>query len=284
VREHRLTLQAEPVLAALPYLRQVSATERTALAQHLRPRRAAAGEAVVRQGAQPDGFYFIRGGEAIVEHIGADRKVRRVATLGAGDHFGEVAYLNRAPRNATVRARTPLDLYYLDGGHFHRWIAQDMRGRSEIQQRMVDLATLERLPLLSGLRPAEQARLIDQIEVQRFESGAVVFQQGDPGDRLYLIVEGRFEVLTRDQDASPETEARRVTELATGEYFGEIALLRDQPRSATVRALEPAICYTLSRSGFAQLLESIPAGRAGLDRLAFKRQQEAHVGSGAALS
>jgi CRP-like cAMP-binding protein len=281
--ERRLALRAEPVLAALPYLRHVSQTERTALAQHLRARRAAPGEAVVRQGDQPDGFYFIRSGEATVEQAGADRKVRRLAMLGAGDHFGELAYLNRAPRNATVRARTPLELYYLDGGHFHRWIEDDMRGRSEIQRRMVDLATLDRLPLLSGLTPTERGQMIDQIEVERFEPGAIVFRQGDAGDRLYLIAEGRFEVLVRGADDPPDADGQKMAELVSGDYFGEIALLNDQPRNATIRAVELGLCYTLSRSGFARLLEAAPSGRAGLDRLALERVQETRAGLGAAL-
>jgi CRP-like cAMP-binding protein len=272
--ERRLIQRAEPVLAALPYLRQTAPAERTALAQHLRPRHVAPGAVVVRQGDPADGFYLIRSGSATVEQAGADRGVRRVATLGPGDHFGELAYLNGAPRNATVRARTSLDLYYLDGGHFRRWIGEDMRGRADVQRRMLDHATLERLPLLRGLTSSERGQLVEQMEAQQFEAGEIAFRQGDPGDRLYLIVEGRFEVLVRGADDPPDADGQPVAVLGEGAYFGEIALLNDQPRNATVRAAAPSTCYTLSREGFWRLLEAAPSGRAGLDRLARERVQE----------
>src|SRR5437588_12954467 len=57
--EQRLLRRAEPLLAALSYLSHLAPAERTALAQHLRPRRISAGAVVIRQGDPPDGFYFI---------------------------------------------------------------------------------------------------------------------------------------------------------------------------------------------------------------------------------
>ena len=280
VNERLLTQRAEPILAALPYLRQTTASERTALAQHLRPRRIAPGAAAIVQGDPADGFYVIRSGTATVEQQDGDGRVRRVATLGPGDHFGELAYLSGAPRNATVRARTALELFYLDGGHFRRWIEEDMQGRADVQRRLIDHATLERLPLLSGLTPAERGQAIDQIEVRQYGAGEVVFHQGEPGDRLYTIVEGRLAVLVQPADAppddsgAPDPDGQTVAELGAGDYFGEIALLDDGPRTATVRALVPSTCYALSREGFWRLLEAAPSGRAGLDRLARERIQE----------
>lgn len=280
LNERRLTQRAQPLLDSHPYLQHFSPAERAALGQHLLARRASTGQVLVRQGDPPDGFYFIRHGEAEVERLGPDGQPRRLATLGPGDHFGELAYLTGAPRNATVRARTPLELYYLDGGHFRRWLEADLQGRAEVTRRLLDHALLDQLPLFSALAPTERDHLFAHIGVERFPLGAFVFRQAEPGASLYVVAEGRLEVLVRGEGDPLDEPGRSVAELGAGEYFGEIALLNDEPRSASVRAIEPAVCYTLTRAGFEQLLEGAPSSRASLDRLALERLRAARAGLG----
>jgi len=138
--------------------------------------------------------------------------------------------------------------------------------------------------LFAGLTPSERNHLAEQTRVERFPAGALVFGQGDAGEKLYIVAEGRVEVLVRgDRDPADEL-GRVVAHLGIGDYFGEIALLNDEPRTASVRAIEPAVCYTLSRAGFARLLEATPSNRASLDRLAMERVRETRAGLGAVLS
>jgi CRP-like cAMP-binding protein len=75
----------------------------------------------------------------------------------------------------------------------------------------------------------------------RVEAGTVIVREGDPGDRFYLIAEGTAEV---------SEYGRTISELGPGGYFGEIALIRDVPRTATVTAKTPTVLYALDREEF----------------------------------
>ncbi|MBI3358044.1 MAG: FAD-dependent oxidoreductase [Nitrospirae bacterium] len=89
---------------------------------------------------------------------------------------------------------------------------------------------------------------------ERFEAGDTIIQQGDIGDRMYIITEGEVEVSKKDS-------AERQTVLATlgpGEYFGEMALLSKQPRSATVRGRTKGTLVGVKRADFAALLAYFP--------------------------
>jgi MFS family permease len=103
------------------------------------------------------------------------------------------------------------------------------------------LALLRGIPLFAPLPPPVIERLASTAARVEVPAGAVVFAQGDPGDRFYAIASGRVEV---------EVDGRRVREQAAGDWFGEIALLRDVPRTASVRALEDLELVALERDDF----------------------------------
>jgi len=90
--------------------------------------------------------------------------------------------------------------------------------------------------------------------IERFEAGDVIFCAGQPGDRFYVIVRGQADVLAADFSA----RERHLSTLSEGEYFGEIALLEDVPRSATIRARTPMVCLTLERQEFLRLVAASP--------------------------
>jgi len=81
-----------------------------------------------------------------------------------------------------------------------------------------------------------------------------VIQQGDFGDKLYIIHSGEVEVLRETPGAAPA----RLATLRAGEYFGEMALLTDAPRQATVRSLTPLDVMVVGRTDFLALIQSFP--------------------------
>ena len=99
--------------------------------------------------------------------------------------------------------------------------------------------------------------------------GDTVVRQGDPGDALCIVVEGRVEVL-RDGQA--------VAQLTAGDYFGELSLIDGEPRSATVVALDDVVLLTLKSSDFGALLEVPYVMNAVMVNLA-RLVREAHAAS-----
>ena len=109
---------------------------------------------------------------------------------------------------------------------------------------------VRKVPVLSGLSHAVLEDLVSRMTLEKVPDGTAVVSQGEVGDRLYIVKDGEAEVVARGEDG-------RETGLATlskNDYFGEIALLRDVPRTATVRARGPVELYALDREDFQKLL------------------------------
>ncbi|HZR99008.1 MAG TPA: cyclic nucleotide-binding domain-containing protein, partial [Chloroflexota bacterium] len=113
---------------------------------------------------------------------------------------------------------------------------------------------------------------------EQYAEGATIIQQGDVGDKLYLIERGRVEV------SVPGPLGDRVLDtLHDGDYFGEIALLLDVPRTANVRALGPCTLLALSKADFQTLVQRLPRVAEQLtpivqQRLAAQQAQPAAAG------
>ena len=91
-----------------------------------------------------------------------------------------------------------------------------------------------------------------------------MIQQGDPGDKFYILVRGTVEVLK----AGPDGTEQRIRVLEDGDFFGEIALLKDTPRTASVRTLSQCVFLTLQREQFTSLLSHAPHLRATFEGMA----------------
>ena len=104
-----------------------------------------------------------------------------------------------------------------------------------------DLALLRATPLFEPLASTMLERVARNSVHAEVQAGTVLIREGDVGDRFYVVANGRAEVATG---------GRRVAVLGPGEYVGEIALLRDVPRTATVTALEDTRLLTLEREEF----------------------------------
>jgi ATP-binding cassette subfamily B protein len=121
---------------------------------------------------------------------------------------------------------------------------------------------LRAIPILSKLDPELLTELVADFITDRIPHDRVVVQQGDPADKFYVIVRGQVGVSIRNEDGTE----RKLTTLQDGDYFGEIALLRSVPRTATVRTSGECIFLTLPREKFSKLLERAPEFRELLSR------------------
>ncbi len=108
---------------------------------------------------------------------------------------------------------------------------------------------LQKVPLFSGLTPARLVEVAENMKEEAHPPGTYLIRQGEVGDKFYLIKKGNVEVYVDDGTASHLTAT-----LGAGEVFGEVALLEDKPRNATVVTKDEVEVYTLSKEGFHQAL------------------------------
>ena len=116
--------------------------------------------------------------------------------------------------------------------------------------RSADLEALARIPLFASLDPANLERIVARTRRVRFDDGEQAVIAGDPGDTAYVILTG---------SAVVDAHGRQLAELASGDVFGELALLDGGRRTATVTAIEPLECLALARYDLWTILHESPS-------------------------
>ena len=123
---------------------------------------------------------------------------------------------------------------------------------------------LKNIPLFQELTPTTLAQVADYMEIQQFTPGEAVIVEGDDAREFFVIRDGRVDVTTADQGS--------INQLESGAFFGEVALMTDRPRNATIRALEPTTCYVLTRDEFQAVMEKSASFEEELRKTLFARQ------------
>jgi CRP/FNR family transcriptional regulator, cyclic AMP receptor protein len=116
-----------------------------------------------------------------------------------------------------------------------------------------EVELLQRIPLFANVEASKLKLLAFTSERIAFEAGQVLFHQGDAGDAAYLIIEGEAEVLVSGPGGPIE-----VAVLGRNEIVGEIAILCDVPRTATIRARRRLVCLRISKELFLRLINEFP--------------------------
>lgn len=116
------------------------------------------------------------------------------------------------------------------------------------------LELLRQVPIFARLADADLRLLSASLDTQAFARGEMIFHQGSEGDLLYLIVRGQVRIFTNSQLG--QELAMKVC--CAGDFFGELALLDGQPRSASAQAMLPTSTLTLHRDAFRQAIRHAP--------------------------
>jgi CRP/FNR family transcriptional regulator, cyclic AMP receptor protein len=113
---------------------------------------------------------------------------------------------------------------------------------------------LKLVPFFANLGPADAAALVERLVVRRFQAGQVIFHLNDPAGLLYIITSGKVKISQSTADGQGATLAI----LGAGDFFGELALLDDSPRSATAEAIQTTETLTLHREEFMDFIDHNP--------------------------
>ena len=199
-------------------------------------------EYVIKQGDNGDNLYIIESGELICEKVFKEgESPTYLKTYKEGELFGELALLYNAPRAATIYAKTDCVLWALDRLTFNSIIKESSINKREKYKRF-----LETIPLLSTVESYELYSICDAIKVEKFEKNQYIIKEGEEGDKFYILDEGEA-VATKEKMSFKKQYLK-------GDYFGELALLRNAPRAASVMAVTNCKVLSLDRDAFKRLL------------------------------
>ncbi|ATB33165.1 cyclic nucleotide-binding domain-containing protein [Melittangium boletus] len=229
-----------------------------------------AGETIVEEGTPGDSlFAIVEGRVEVVRTLKSGRR-RTVAVLEEGDFFGEMSLLSHVPRMASVRAFENTAVLELTRERLSLIVQRhpSVEGvlREFHRERLLD-NVLRSNPLFRLLSNEQREVLSHDFELRARPAGAVLLEQGQPADALYLLLQGQCQVLHRDGTHGE----RMLRTLREGDMFGEIALMLGLNATATVRAETSCLLLRLDHGSCERHLLEQPAVREALAQMGHER-------------
>ena len=206
-----------------------------------------AGQNVITQGEEGDVLYLVDSGELDCEKVfKAGDPPTYLKTYKPGESFGELALLYNAPRAATIRAKTDSTLWALDRECFNNIVKDAAMKKREKYEN-----TLKKVEILKSIDPYELGQICDALKSETFNKGDYIIRQGDRGDVFYILDEGNAHA---EKVFKEGEKAQKVKDYESGGFFGELALLKGEPRAASIVADTNCRCLSLDRMAFKRLL------------------------------
>jgi len=132
------------------------------------------------------------------------------------------------------------------------------------RQAEVTASRLRAVPLFAALDDTVLEAIADQFRSESYDAGHTLVSEGDPGDKLFLVVRGKVAMST----AGYRQRNVELPVLQDGDCFGELALLESVPQPYTARTLLPTLVLTLQHEPFAQMMDDIPSLREAMEKVA----------------
>lgn len=184
-------------------------------------------EIVVKEGDKGDVMYIVEEGSLIcLKNINGE--IKQVKSYSEGESFGELALLYNAPRAATIKTITNCVLWSLDRETFNN-IVKD----AAVKKREQYETFFKQVNILKDLSQYELMQICDAVKTIYYRQGELIIKEHDQGDNFYILAEGKVyaeKVLSYGENPSV------VKDYNVGDYFGELALIKDEPRAASVIA------------------------------------------------
>ncbi len=222
-------------------------------------------EVVVKEGATEDTFYIISRGSCEVSQMLEGRN-RKLIDLHAGNYFGELALLEDLPRQARITAIDESVLLILKKNHFENLCKVCPELKTDLE-RSIQLRTAQNfreynVPFFTGLTDEQLNVILELCRTYEYEPGQEIIKQGQPAKSFFVLEIGEVEVTRVDNETG---EKQALGTLHKGTYFGEIALITDKTRVATVTAKTKCICLSFHKDTFSNLFAHSSQARADFE-------------------
>lgn len=206
-----------------------------------------ANASIIRQGDPSREIYVLLEGQVQAVRTSADGKTEWLTELGSVSVFGEAALLEDSPRGAEIYAHTPIVVLKVPV-RVVRQIAQEtqvIRELDNFRNAILVNQFFASSPVFRSLSADSLQFLSSRGTLEYFDQGQNVFNQGDIGEALYLILRGSVTVTVNEQSMKTVYQ---------GNFFGEIALIANIPRTGTARTNEPCVFFKLPFDAVWQVL------------------------------
>ncbi len=221
--------------------------------RHLAP-----GEVLVRQGVLSDSVFHVRSGSLSVAVAGPEGEVE-IGSVRPGDLIGEVAALVGLPRSATLAADGDVEVLEVEASAFADWLAEHPRQAEQVaaaarhRLNSVHVAEIAIDVLGEAAAPLvpEVLRVAEWVDVP---AGHVLFSEGDAPDAAYFVLSGRLQATTVDRAG----KVRVLNDIGRAEVLGELAIIQQSARTATVTALRDSTLARFPIADFERLLVAHP--------------------------
>ena len=223
------------------------------------------GEIIFSRNDYSNSFYAIIEGGVVVETPSPDNNMLAFQ-LGVGEFFGEMGLISGRRRSATIKAQKRTLLIETPRRSMLKLIASVESVRRTLDNVMMKRAV--RQYLSPTMREEEVDYLVGTAKIKTYNAGEILFKEGDAADGLYLIRKGSVTV-------SRKISGNEVvlSYVAAGNYVGEMALMSDAPRSATIRAAVPTEVIMLEAGRFVEVMASHDTVRGHIDSKLLERMR-----------
>jgi CRP-like cAMP-binding protein len=262
-------------LPAVPVFSELPAEAFAQVLTALKLVRARPGQDLIEQGGEGHSFFVLARGSVRVTRRDPDGAEHPLATLHDGAIFGEMALVSAQPRSASVTAVTDCDLLEFDRDTLRaasQEVATIARGLDQFMRERLLHNLLATAPLFRPLDRKQRFDLARRFTAADVAAGTDIIREGDPGRGLHVVLHGEVDVSKRDGD-----EKVLLASLGPGEVFGEIALLHDEPTTATVSAARNSTVLFLDRAVFQRLVEAVPEIREYIEGLGEERLMDTQI-------
>ena len=226
----------------------LSRVERNEVVSAMCKKNCGSGEILIKQGDKGDFFYVVERGtfDVLVADKGKSggELGKTVGQIEAGGSFGELALMYSCPRAATIRAKTKCTAWALDRATFRHMLQAS--SHKDMEETLV---ALRKVHILHNLTDAQLNKCAEAVRFVEFVRGERIINKGDAGDVFYIIRSG-----TVVCSGITSIDGQTSMELSEGDYFGERALLTDEPRAADVTAKGDVSVMVLNRHDFNEIL------------------------------
>ena len=272
------TITAKPVpatseiiefLKEIPLFAELKDEDLAELCKHIKLRRFMKNSPIVRQGDKGDNFYTIVSGKAKIVVSGNNGAEKNLGILSTGDSFGETALIEKGPRTASIITLSQTAVFEISREGFEKFLASNAENREKITGKIRLGKMLLASSVFSFMSQKQISYLIKNLKPERIKAGTVVFKQGDEGNKFYLIQEGNIHLERFDNSLKTLDII-----LKPGNFFGEMALVKNIPRTATAEAVTDSLLFTLDKESFCTVIGSTLSGGRELDSLINERAKQ----------